>query len=66
MIHCLVKHHITGHLAFVLVSAEQGKMSPAVDNSASCEICTVIDFLHAENMSIAEIHHELCMFMTKM
>jgi hypothetical protein len=34
---------------------------PAIDNPASCEICTVIRFLQAKNMSAAEIHRELCM-----
>jgi hypothetical protein len=32
----------------------------ATDNPASCEICAVIRFLHAKNLSGAEIHHELC------
>jgi hypothetical protein len=31
-----------------------------IDNPASCEIRTVIRFLHAKNMSVAEIHRELC------
>jgi hypothetical protein len=31
-----------------------------IDNPASCEICAVICFLHAKNMSEVEIHHELC------
>jgi hypothetical protein len=35
-------------------------MSPAIDNPASCKIRTVTHFLHAKNMSAAEIHHELC------
>jgi hypothetical protein len=35
-------------------------MCPAIGNLASCEICTVITFLHAKNMSAVEIHHELC------
>jgi hypothetical protein len=35
-------------------------MSPAIDNPASCEIHAVIHLLHAENMSAAEIHCELC------
>jgi hypothetical protein len=33
---------------------------PAIDNPASCEIRTVFDFLHTENMSAVEIHRELC------
>jgi hypothetical protein len=36
-------------------------MCPAIDNSARCEICTVIHFLYTKNMSAAESHHELCM-----
>jgi hypothetical protein len=35
-------------------------MCPATDNPASCKIYAVIHFLHAENMSAAEIHHKLC------
>jgi hypothetical protein len=35
-------------------------MFPATDNHANCEIHAVIHFLHAKNMSAAEIHHELC------
>jgi hypothetical protein len=35
-------------------------MCPAIDNPASCEIPSVIRFLHAENMSAAVIHRELC------
>jgi hypothetical protein len=35
-------------------------MSPATDNPASCEIPTVLRFLHAKNMSTAEIRRELC------
>jgi hypothetical protein len=34
-------------------------MCPVIDNSARYEICTVIHFLHAINMSAVEIHHEL-------
>jgi hypothetical protein len=34
-------------------------MCPVIDNPASCEIHTVIHFLHAKNMSAAEIHCEL-------
>jgi transposase len=33
---------------------------PAIDNPNSCEIRTVICFLHTKNMSAAEIRHELC------
>jgi hypothetical protein len=35
-------------------------MSPAIDNPASCEIHTVIHFLHAKNTSDAKLHCELC------
>jgi hypothetical protein len=30
------------------------------DNLASCEVRTVIHFLHTKNMSDVEIHGELC------
>jgi hypothetical protein len=60
MTHCLVNHHITGHLVFVLVSTEWVMMCPVIDNPTSCEICTVIHLLHAKNLNAAEIHHELC------
>jgi hypothetical protein len=32
----------------------------AIDNAASCKICTVVHFINAKIMSAAEIHHELC------
>jgi hypothetical protein len=35
-------------------------MCRAIDNPASCKIHTVICFIHAKNMSAAEIHYELC------
>jgi hypothetical protein len=35
-------------------------MCPAIGNHASCEICTVICFLHTKNMSAVEIHLQLC------
>jgi hypothetical protein len=35
-------------------------MCPVIDNPTSCEICTAITFLHAKNISAAQIHHELC------
>jgi hypothetical protein len=35
-------------------------MCPATDNLISYEICAVILFLHANNMSAVEIYHELC------
>jgi hypothetical protein len=34
-------------------------MRPAIDNLTSCEIDTVIHFLHVRNMSAAKIHYEL-------
>jgi hypothetical protein len=39
---------------------------PAIDKPANCEIRAVIRFLHAKNMSPAEIHRELCAVTTKM
>jgi hypothetical protein len=35
-------------------------MCPAINNPASCEIHTVIGFLHTKNMSSVEIHHKFC------
>jgi transposase len=35
-------------------------MCPTIDNPASCKIRGVIRLLHANNMSAAEIHCELC------
>jgi hypothetical protein len=35
-------------------------MCPQIDNPGSCEIRAVILFLHAKNMSVAEIHRDLC------
>jgi hypothetical protein len=60
MIHCLVNHHMTGHLVFVLVSTECVMMCSAIDNPASCESRAVIRFLHTKHMTAAEIHLELC------
>jgi hypothetical protein len=60
MTHCLVNHHINGHLVFVLVSTEWFMMCAAIDNPASCEIHAISCFLHAKNMSAPEIHHEIC------
>jgi hypothetical protein len=57
--HCLVNHHITGHLVFVLVSTEGVIMCPAIDNPVSCKIRAVVRFLQAKNWSV-EIHRELC------
>jgi hypothetical protein len=50
MTNCLVNHHITGHLMFVLVSTEQVMMYHATDNPVHSEIHTVINFLHAKNV----------------
>jgi hypothetical protein len=60
MTHCLVNHHITGHIVFVLVSIEWVLMCPTIDNPTSCEVRAVICFLHVKNMSAVEIHLELC------
>jgi hypothetical protein len=57
---CLVNHHITGHLMFVLVSTQWVMMCPTIDKPASCEIRAVIHFLHTRKTSSAEIHRELC------
>jgi hypothetical protein len=35
-------------------------MCPVTDNPISCEICAVICFLHAKNVSAVEIYRELC------
>jgi hypothetical protein len=35
-------------------------MCPVIDNPTSCEIRIIIYFLHAKNISAAEIEHELC------
>jgi hypothetical protein len=35
-------------------------MCPTIDNPVGCEICTVINFLHAKNMCAEEFHCELC------
>jgi hypothetical protein len=34
-------------------------MCPVIDNPTSCEIRTIISFLHAKSMSATEIHNEL-------
>jgi hypothetical protein len=60
MTHCLLNHHITGHLVFVLVSTEWAMMCPVINNTSNCEISAVICFLHAKNISAAEIHLVLC------
>jgi hypothetical protein len=59
MTHCLVNHHVTGHLVFVLVSTEQVMMCPMIGNPTSCKIHAVICFLDAK-MSAVEIYCELC------
>jgi hypothetical protein len=59
MTQCLVNHHTTGHLVFVLVSTELVMMCPANDNPASCEIRVATRFLSAKNISVMEIHCEL-------
>jgi hypothetical protein len=33
---------------------------PAIDSPTSCEIRVVNRFLHARNVSVAEIHCEIC------
>jgi hypothetical protein len=35
-------------------------MRPAIDNPSSCKINAVLWFIHAKNMSAAEVHRELC------
>jgi hypothetical protein len=35
-------------------------MRPTIVNRARCEIRAVIRFLHIRNMSVEEIHRELC------
>jgi hypothetical protein len=46
MTHCHNNHHIIGHWEFVLVSTELVMMYyPANDNSGSCKICTINDFI---------------------
>jgi hypothetical protein len=59
MTHCLVNHHTTGHLVFVLVSIERVMVCPETDNPASCNIRAVHPFFHAKNISVAEIHREI-------
>jgi hypothetical protein len=60
MTHCLVNHHITGHLVFVLVCTELFMMCPAIDSPTSCEIRAFIRFHHDRSMSAVEIRLELC------
>jgi hypothetical protein len=57
MTHRLVK---TGHLVFVLVSKEEIMMCSTIDKPTSYEFRAVIRFPHAKNISVAEIHSELC------
>jgi hypothetical protein len=35
-------------------------MCPVIDNPARCEFCAIIHFLHAKNISAAEILNKLC------
>jgi hypothetical protein len=35
-------------------------MCSAIDNPTSCEICVLISFFHAKDMSAEGIHRELC------
>jgi hypothetical protein len=58
MTHCLINHHITGHLVIVLVSTEW-HMCLTTDNSASCEIHAVIRLIHAKGIRAEEIHCEV-------
>jgi hypothetical protein len=44
------------------LSLQSELLCPAIDNPASREIRAVIRFLHAKNMSVAEIRSELCIF----
>jgi hypothetical protein len=57
-----VDHYITGDILFVLDYTERVRVCPAIaiNNHASCEICVVIRFLPAKNMSAVEIHLKLC------
>jgi hypothetical protein len=48
---------------FVLVSAELVMMCPVIYDPASCEIRLGVHFLHAKNMSAAEIYAQ---FMARM
>jgi hypothetical protein len=41
-------------------------MCPAIDNPTSCEIRAAIHFLHAKNMSAAEINRNYVRFTAKM
>jgi hypothetical protein len=59
MTHCLVNHHITGQLVFVPVPTEWVMTCPVIDNLASCKISDY-PLSSCKNMSVAEIHHELC------
>jgi hypothetical protein len=58
MTHCLVNHHITGHLVLVLVNTERFIIFPAIDNPVSCEMHHVMRFLHLRTDG-AEIRREL-------
>jgi hypothetical protein len=41
-------------------------MYPVVGNPVICESRAPIVFLHAKNMNVAEIQHELCVVYSKM
>jgi hypothetical protein len=57
MTHCLVNHHITDHLVFVLVSVVCVMMCPVADNPAAANSHNF--FLHNKIMSTTKIHCEL-------
>jgi hypothetical protein len=65
MTHCLVNHHITGHLVFVLVSTGGVMICPAIDDPPQAVKVAVILFLHAKNMSAEKIRN-YAQFMPKM
>jgi hypothetical protein len=58
MTHCLVNHYVTGRLLFAPLY--RVLISPAIHNSAICDIRVVIRFLHPKNNSPMEAHGELC------
>jgi hypothetical protein len=55
MTHYLVNYHTTGHLVFVLVPIHFLMIRPAIYNPASCEIRSLIGFLHVENISAVKM-----------
>jgi hypothetical protein len=60
MSHCLVNHHITGHLVLALASAEWVTLSTAIYDTKGCENGDIVIFRHSNSTNTAEIHHELC------